>query len=647
MKRRMVIVLLGLLLACSAVVVPSGRAYGWDMCKDAPLPVGPRDGMAGMVTVRPKEIPEVAPDPFADPSIPIGDVYGYNWSWSNYDMGCGNEFLSDPAAVAATMQGNTTLGIVSVFLAELDTLEWLARDAGVPWFTDLVVAIAAPLRALLIEGVTRDGVTIPGWIPVAVLVAGVAIVFSARKARLAQTARIVLTVGVCIVLSYGVLYLPTAASQAADKLVVDVSRTAGTGMNTSLSDGPNRHGAYRVWLTGWFGSADSDLANELGPQLVAATHYSWSDVQVIERDPSQRERINAAKAEAFKTVANKVKERDPGAYERFKGKSGGDRIGIATMGLFTVICMNLFAIVACVMILLGRVIMQALVVAAPIGAGLGIIPGQGHVLRRMWDLFVAALIGVVKYMIAAGLMAMVLSALARLDPVTAPVWMIIATITALVLTKPARTFKTMVPGLDPNRSYIKEGFGHLVSFATQMGNMTDKAFKPKPSARNAGDSKAGTEEPEHVTVLTQPSPALETSTPNRPALTGPARRELEAAPDRAPITVTTLEPLPPAQPPAAAVPARAELPASVPSHTPTADPAPRRAVADSGPSPVIQPSGVIIQPPAPGETSPETKRVLGPQTGEEYVRLPEPDMDSDGRSHELVLYVPPRQKVMA
>ena len=77
------------------------------------------------------------------------------------------------------------------------------------------------------------------------------------------------------------------------------------------------------------------------------------------------------------------------------------------------------------------------------------------VLQRMWDLFTAALINIVKFTIAAGVMTLILGAIQ-----TAPVGMgwrllfaIVATVIAIMITKPIQSFKSMA-GLDPTRSYL-------------------------------------------------------------------------------------------------------------------------------------------------------------------------------------------------
>ena len=110
--------------------------------------------------------------------------------------------------------------------------------------------------------------------------------------------------------------------------------------------------------------------------------------------------------------------------------------------------MGFFVVLASLLTLVARLIMIAMVVVAPIGVVVGVV--KYAVLQRMWDLFTAALVNIVKFTIAAGVMTLVLGAIQ-----TAPVGMgwrllfaIVATVIAIMITKPVASFKSMA-GLDP------------------------------------------------------------------------------------------------------------------------------------------------------------------------------------------------------
>ena len=115
--------------------------------------------------------------------------------------------------------------------------------------------------------------------------------------------------------------------------------------------------------------------------------------------------------------------------------------------------MGFFVALAALITILARLVMIALVLAAMVGTVVGVI--QFAVLQRMWDLFTAAIINTVKFTIAAGVMTLILGAIQ-----TAPVgigwrllFAIVATVIAIMITKPIQSFKSMA-GLDPTRSYL-------------------------------------------------------------------------------------------------------------------------------------------------------------------------------------------------
>ena len=103
-RRLVTLLVMAVALGAGVVVASPASAMAWDMCKDAPPPVRPDYGTAGLTT-GPRDlskVPDVAPNPFADKTIPISEVYGYAYRWTNYDLGCGNDFVRDPVAVTTT-----------------------------------------------------------------------------------------------------------------------------------------------------------------------------------------------------------------------------------------------------------------------------------------------------------------------------------------------------------------------------------------------------------------------------------------------------------------------------------------------------------------------------------------------------------------
>ena len=248
------------------------------------------------------------------------------------------------------------------------------------------------------------------------------------------------------------LVFPVRATNLMDDGATAVSEAAQAGFSPRASDLITREAVYQTWLVGNFGSAESPIATEYGPRLMSALTYSWSDVKRMNADPSAQEAIDKAKAAEFKKIAAEVEKKDPAAYASFTGKTDTRTAGTILGGVWVLI-MGFFVVLASVITVVARLIMIALVVAAPIVVVVGVV--KYAVLQRMWDLFTAALVNIVKFTIAAGAMTLILGAI-----YTAPVGMgwrllfaIVATVVAIMITKPVASFKSMA-GLDPTRSYL-------------------------------------------------------------------------------------------------------------------------------------------------------------------------------------------------
>lgn len=453
--RRQIVRLLLIVLIGMAATVMLTRPAAADICKDAPPPVAPKSGLPGMLTTVPKDVPDVAPDPFKDPTVPIGDVYGYNWSWANYDLGCGTDFLRDPVAVTNTKSANVVMSILGGTLAGLASLEQMAKTSSLDWLTTVVGGVADKLKGPLLAV----------WLPVTVVAVGLIIGYRAKRASYADSLRTALIIFGAVVMATFALVFPATASRAVDTAVVTVGDTVGAQFSASATDAVTRESAYRTWLTGNFADPDSAVARELGPRLLSATRYTWSDAKRIQADPSAKASIDAAKGTEFKQVAKQLQERDPGAYESFTGR--GERTAPALLGVVVVMCMGLFIGLAMLMVLIARVMMQGLALAAPLAAVLGVLPTHTAVLTRLWDLFSAAIVAVAKFVIAGGVMALVLSAIQANDDIGAGAklfWVIVATVVGIVLTRPIRSFKSIVPGLDPHRSYLKSALSGVAGY---------------------------------------------------------------------------------------------------------------------------------------------------------------------------------------
>ncbi|QDP95004.1 hypothetical protein FOE78_02915 [Microlunatus elymi] len=372
------------------------------------------------------------------------------------------------------------------------------------------------------------------WLPLALLGVGVIIGVRAKRASYSDTLRTLMIVTGAISLAVFALAYPTIASRTADKAVVTVADAAGSQFPHSSSDAINRESAYRTWLAGNFGDPDSQVAKDLGPRLMASTHYSWSDIKRIQADPDAKDDIDDAKADEFKKIANELEDRDEAAYETFTGR--GERTGPALFGMVLALCMSFFVIVSMIMVLVARLMMQGLALAAPLAAVVGILPTHTFALARVWDLFTAALLAVAKFVIAGGVMTMVLAAIETNDDLGgAPklFWIVVATIVGIVLTHPVRSFKTIVPGMDPNRSYIRTLVSGIASYLGARAGAED-------GQHDDGEDGCSTQTKKTTTV--RPSPDAQESLPALPA------PQWQSADQTASIRVVQSEPTQRSQP---------------------------------------------------------------------------------------------------
>jgi hypothetical protein len=469
--------------------------------------------VSGLVMDKPnlKDVPNAAPDPFKDPTVPISDVYGWAWRFTNYDLGCGNDFIRDPSAVATTASANFVMAWMATLNSWVASIESMARTGTFDWLQSVVVSIADTLKDRVLTV----------WLPLAAVLLSIVVVFTSRTAGYADTMRRLGMLAGAIVLAVVTLVLPKQAMGLANQAVDTAAGVAQAGFTSNAADLITREAVYKPWLVGNFGSADSPLAQEYGPRLMSATTYTWSDVKRMESDPGAKAKIDEAKATEFKTIADEVQKKDPTAYQSLTGKTD-TRTAPATLGVVWVILMGLFVAIAAFIIVMAKLIMLGLIVYGMVASVVGVL--KFSALQRFWDLFTAAVLNVVKFTIAAGLMTLVLSALS-----TAPVgvgWRmmlaIIATVIALMFTHPVKSFKAMA-GMDTTRSMIASMMKRTIGTAvgTVVGHKVWESQK-RPDQKSEEEKADGTSSEE--TAAPRPQPVE----PSRPPL--PAPRPLYALP---------------------------------------------------------------------------------------------------------------------
>ena len=135
------------------------------ICKQVPAPVRPDFQTAGLVMDKPDlaEVPDASPDPFKDPNVPISDVYGWAWRYTNYDLGCGADFIRDPNAVASTNIANIAMAGLATMTSAVNSVENMSRSASFDFLKPVVGSIAD----------TLDERVLTVWLPLALLVVSV------------------------------------------------------------------------------------------------------------------------------------------------------------------------------------------------------------------------------------------------------------------------------------------------------------------------------------------------------------------------------------------------------------------------------------------------------------------------------------------
>jgi len=122
--------------------------------------------------------------------------------------------------------------------------------------------------------------------------------------------------------------------------------------------------------------------------------------------------------------------------------------------------MSVFQWISLTMMALARLMMPALVIAAPFLALVGVLQvTRGHTaLASLWDMFTASILAVAKFGIASAVMTLVMTAIFRSETLN-PGWkvflLIIISVIGIMITKPIRTLKTIIPGMDPNKALMK------------------------------------------------------------------------------------------------------------------------------------------------------------------------------------------------
>ncbi|MFE7223594.1 DNA/RNA non-specific endonuclease [Nocardioides sp. NPDC057577] len=355
---------------------------GEDACNnlDAPIPASPH-GFGSFVVKLDIDRAGRSADPFAaQHPASIESVYGTSPQWFTYDNGCTGQFVAE----AGTALSN--------ILLELSGLlpNWshaLLHSVLAP--TSWLIALEEPVVDATTA--TAQGVWSP-WLPIVLLLVVVIIILRARTGRFAGSATAAAWALLVLGISSWLMNYPLEAVHLVDDGVRGATELIATSFNddTALPEDTKDLGdesavvavdvqfdhivrttQYRTWATGVFGNPDSATAEEYGPKVFAATHFSWEEYETYRDDPDGAgAKIVEKKADDFKTYAEQIKEADALAYDYFKGGHWSQRVTTSLVNLAMILVTCGFLLLAALATLLAYALVRLIV---PFSPALGVL----------------------------------------------------------------------------------------------------------------------------------------------------------------------------------------------------------------------------------------------------------------------------------
>lgn len=446
-------------------VRPDGTPVGWFL---SPPNVGQHVDSSGAKVDN--DYPSGSP--FDDSKVSWSDTFGYGGHWNTYDLGCGPDAAHAPLAGPFTAFGNLVMEIAKFPVAVLSQVQdWLTSDPF-SWLDPVTATIAQTFK----QNVWLQ------FFPLSLVVLGLVFIWQSRRADFNATMSATGWALVVITLSVFLLNYPQKANSLMTSAITSGSAVASSPFsNGNFADEVSQYIIYPQWLQGELGSSTSAVAQKYGEDLYAAQHLTWVEAQRVDRagqaptsislpdpnqTPSQREDalLPRQKDEDFKDVAKQVKADDRTAYENLQGLHGENRLAAAVIMSVYTWTASLFMCMALAFLALALLMVRAVVIAAPIAAIVGVHERYRHVLKGILNMFVASLVAVVKFTLAAGVFSLVVSGViaAPTNQALKLLLVLVSTVVALMVVKPIRTLKTVIPAADPNTSYLKQALGYVV-----------------------------------------------------------------------------------------------------------------------------------------------------------------------------------------
>jgi hypothetical protein len=201
--------------------------------------------------------------------------------------------------------------------------------------------------------------------------------------------------------------------------------------------------AWQNWLVGMFGSSSSSTARDYGPRFYQAMALTWEEAAMPD---DQREAVIEQKKHDFKALAEELRDVDNAAFKVLQGKTAfEDRMATAWVGALLMAIVTLFAAVAAICVLLARLVARFGVMAFPVVVPFGMVAEYRQPVMSLWKTVSGAVVTAIMYTLASGLMIRLLSAMLRS---TMPLLLVVAialglTVALLVKLRAAQVIRTV------------------------------------------------------------------------------------------------------------------------------------------------------------------------------------------------------------
>jgi len=461
-------------------------------CKESPTPDMPGQGIAGFFSQPPETLP-TEEDPFAPgSSTTIYEQYGYSGlRWHTYDLGCGPDAMRQPDAVIGTAMSNWIMQAPIALTALTGSLTQVAFE---PTFLDVFNPIIEQVSSALHENLFAS------WVPAVIALLGLVILFKARRSALATTAAAIGWALIVVMLATALFRWPLAAGHAVDATVTGtlgsvVSRLDGhsgsVDPGTAVASNVEESIFYRAWLAGTLGSPDSQTAQKYGPSLFKAQALTWREAAVLQDDPEEGRKIIEAKKKDWESLASKIQDEDPEAYEHLTGSRSETRVGYAVLSALGAFLALPFLLLSSLLLLGCFLIVRLAVMIFPAFATLGAFPASRGLVLGLGRTVGAAVVNAIIFGIGAGITVTVLGILFHPGG-SAPGWLslVLMPLFSFMMWMALRPFRRLTTMVHPDRDHFG-GFAGSLGSASAAGRRWAKQLARTGITAATGGAAAG------------------------------------------------------------------------------------------------------------------------------------------------------------